>query len=409
MSDSPNSNTTLKRSLGLSVVTFYGLGTIIGAGIYVLLGSVADLAGGLLPYSFLLAGGIALFTALSYAELAARLPYAAGAMLYADEAWHNRLLSTTVGLLLVLTGVVSAGTLVNGFVGYLNVFVTANDVLTITLLVLTLGCIAAWDIKVSATVVFVITALEVLGLLVVMGFAWQAEPAAAAEAASTAGDTRGTLTGVFLGSFLAFYAFIGFEDMVNVAEETKRPTRNMPIAIILSVALVMVLYLGVSLAALYVLPAAELAASEAPLAAVMEAGGGSARFISAISLIAVINGAMVQLIMASRVLYGMADKKLLPGFLASINASTRTPLRATLIVVALLLLFALSLPLTRLAQLTSLIMLVIFVLVNFALITLKRRGQSDYDGIDLPVWLPVLGALSALGLLAYRALSTLGG
>lgn len=147
MTDETNTSTTLKRSLGLPVVTFYGLGTIIGAGIYVLLGSVADFAGDWLAYSFLLAGAIALFTALSYAELAARLPYAAGAMLYVDEAWGRRLLSTVVGLLLVLTGVVSAGTLVNGFVGYLNVFLDTSDVITITLLVLSLGCITAWDIK----------------------------------------------------------------------------------------------------------------------------------------------------------------------------------------------------------------------------------------------------------------------
>lgn len=255
---------------------------------------------------------------------------------------------------------------------------------------------------------FVITTLEVLGLLVVMGFAWQAKPAAGAQAASTtAVDTRGTLTGVLLGSFVAFYAFIGFEDMVNIAEEVKRPRRNLPIAIILSVALVMVLYFGVSMAALHVLPAAELAASEAPLAAVMEAGGGSSRFIAAISLIAVLNGAMVQIIMASRVLYGMADRNLLPGFLASINARTRTPLRATVVVVGLLLLFALTLPLTRLAQLTSLIMLVIFVLVNLALIALKRRSQSGYEGFEVPLWLPAVGALSALALLGYQAVTTL--
>jgi basic amino acid/polyamine antiporter, APA family len=409
MNTSDNSKITLKRSLGLPMVTFYGLGTIIGAGIYVLLGSVADFAGDQLPYAFMLAGCIAMFTALSYAELAARLPYAAGAMLYVDQAWGHRQLSTVVGLLLVLTGIVSAGTLANGFVGYLNIFINANDVIALTLLVLVMGCITCWDIKLSATVVFVITTLEIIGLLVVMGYAWHAEPVSAPVVSNAGYGMRGTLTGVLLGSFVAFYAFIGFEDMVNIAEEVKRPKRNMPIAIILSIVVAMLLYLGVSIAALHVVPAAVLANSEAPMSLVMNAAGGSSRLIAAISLIAVINGAMVQIIMASRVLYGMAQRQLIPQFLARINATTRTPIRATVMVVAVLLMFALSLPLTRLAQLTSLLMLVIFVLINLALITLKRRAGTDYEGLDLPLWLPIVGALSALALLSYQVVTSIYG
>lgn len=396
----------LKRSLGPVMVTFYGLGTIIGAGIYVLLGSVAGYAGNWLPASFILAGMIATLTALSYAELSSRLPYCAGAALYVQEAWHRRRLSALVGYLLVLTGIVSAATIANGFVGYLNVFLEVRSWLAISALLLLLGLLAAWDMQASAIAVFLVTILEVAGLLLVAYYAGTTEAIAPPVPLSVPLDGA-ALSGIVLGGFLAFYAFIGFEDLVNIVEEVKQPRRTMPLGILLSVFFAVLLYCVVAVAALRVMPAAELATSAAPLADVMAAGGGSGYLISIISLVAVINGALVQIIMASRVLYGMAEKHMAPAFMGRISARTRTPLLATALVVLIILVFALTLPLTQLAQLTSLIMLVVFSAVNLALIRLKRRSSlvSAAGSIDLPVWVPALGCGTACALLLYQLVS----
>jgi len=406
MATPPQESVSLRRTLGPVLVTFYGLGTIIGAGIYVLLGSVAGFSGPLLHWSFLLAGIIAGFTALTYAELSSRLPQCAGAAVYVHEAWWRTWLSSLVGWLLVLTGIVSAAAIANGFVGYMNIFMTLDPALVITLLVLVLGSFACWDMKASAIVIFAVTLVEVGGLLMVVMFAVMTEPLPPISGASLPSGP-GNLTGLLLGSFVAFYAFIGFEDMVNIVEEIKQPNRNLLLGILLAVVLAITLYFIVALAALRVVPVNELAQSEAPLAAMMQASGGSEVLISLVSLVAVINGALVQIIMASRVLYGMAGKSMAPALLGSINPATRTPVIATVLVAALVLVFAIALPLTQLAQITSFIMLLIFILVNLALVVIKHRSYQDYDGINLPVAIPMLGALSAFMLVGYQVFNLL--
>lgn len=401
------SEVKLKRSLGPLLVTFYGLGTIIGAGIYVLLGAVAGLAGNWLPASFILAGSIASLTALSYAELSTRLPYCAGAAIYIEQAWRQLWMATLVGWLLVLTGIVSAAAIANGFVGYLNVFLETDASVAITLLLLGIGLLAAWDIQASAMAIFIVTLIEVGGLILVTAYAFTVDVDPAPTVALQANLDSTALSGIILGSFVAFYAFIGFEDMVNIVEEVRNPRRNMPLGIILSVILALVLYCAIAIAALRVLPATELANSEAPLSDVMAASGGNAYLISLISLIAVINGALVQIIMASRVLYGMAGKKMAPAFIGKITPSTHTPVLATALIVIAVLIFALALPLTQLAQLTSLIMLVIFTLVNLALLSIKNQpgvgGQAHI--LKLPRAIPLLGAITAAMLLAYQLIS----
>ena len=407
--DKPTDTTPkLARTLGPLTVTFYGLGTIVGAGIYVLIGSVAGMAGGYLPYSFLIAGFIAALTALSYAELSARLPQCAGASVYIEEAWHHQKLSSLIGWLLVLTGIVSASAIANGFVGYLNEFVAADKVIAISALILLLGFIATLNMQASAILVFVVTVLEVLGLVLVIFYAWSAEPASTIQPTQTSPLDTGTLTGIALGSFVAFYAFIGFEDMVNIVEEVKNPRHTLPIAIVLAVSSATLLYMLVAVSALRVLPAEQLAASDAPLSALMAAGGGSRQIIALISLVAVINGALVQIIMASRVLYGMANNGMAAQFFARVNSTTHTPINATLIVIGLILVFALSLPITQLAQITSFIMLVIFSLVNLALIKIKRENRVVYGGFRIPIAVPVAGVATTAILLLFQSLMSLG-
>jgi len=398
---------TLKRSLSLPLITFYGLGTILGAGIYVLLGKVVGSAGLHAPLAFLLASCLALFTAFSYAELSARLPFSAGEAVYVQHALGRRSLSVLVGLLVVLVGVVSPAVIAKGFVGYLHVFVDVPGWLATALLVLALGTLAAWGISQSVVAASVITVVEIGGLVLVLWVArdsFGALPSRVGELVPAA-DTS-VWHGVLLGAFLAFYAFIGFEDMVNVAEEVERPQRNLPLAIFIALAVTTVLYMAVALVAVLALPTAQLAASEAPLALIYERSTGRPpTLISLVSMLAVINGALIQIIMASRVLYGMGVRGWVPRPLGRVHPLTRTPLVATVLITAVVLVLALALPLVTLAKVTSLITLVVFALVNLSLWRIKGTDPHPPGVKTFPRWLPATGFVASAGFVVYQGLS----
>jgi len=401
----------LKRSLSLPLITFYGLGTIIGAGIYVLVGKVAGLAGLHAPVAFLLAAALALLTGLSYAELAARYPRSAGAALYVHEGLGRRRLSMLVGFLIILTGLVSAATLANGFAGYLRVFVEVPDWAAMAALVLVLGTLAAWGIAESVWAAAVVTVIEVGGLLymlAVTGGALSDLPARLPELLPPL--EAGAWQGILLGTFLAFYAFIGFEDMVNVAEEVKDPRRNLPRAIILSLAIVTLLYLLVALVAVLTLPLAELSATTAPFALLYtHVTGESPALIGVVSLVAVVNGALIQIIMASRVLYGMGHEGWISKAFCRVHVRTRTPLLATVLVTVLVAALALGFPLLGLARATSLVMLVAFAFVNLSLVRIKRRDPHPPGVRTWPAWIPWLGFVTATGIVLYQVILELRG
>ncbi|HFD78787.1 MAG TPA: amino acid permease [Gammaproteobacteria bacterium] len=401
----------LRRSLSLPLIVYYGLGNILGAGIYVLIGKVAGYAGALTPWSFLLASLLAGFTAFSYAELSARYPFSAGEVVYLQRGLGIRALSLLVGVLIILTGIVSAATIARGFAGYLEVFVSLPENLAITLLVLCLGALAAWGISQSVWVAAAMTLIEIGGLLLIL---WSARPSperlgSALESLITLPDGS-ALKGIFLGAFLAFYAFIGFEDMVNVAEEVRNPRRNLPLAILLALGLATLLYFAIAVVAVSAVDPARLADSDAPLALIYrQARGSDPHFIAAISLIAVVNGALIQIIMAARVCYGMGRRGWLPGWLARVNRVTHTPLAATVLVTLLVLLMALWLPIETLARSTSFFVLVIFTLVNLSLWRLKHRPVGDYEGFSVYRWVPLLGALATGLFVAVQLFSVLEG
>lgn len=393
----------LNRVLNLPVLTLYGLGTIVGAGIYVLVGKVAGSAGLFTPYAFLLAGIIAAFTAFSYAELSTRFPQASGAALYVHQGLRLQPLAQLVGWLVVLTGIVSAATLANGFVGYMQVFVDTPRWLIIGVLVTLLTAIACWGIRESAVLIITITLAEIGGLLFVIWVGMGAEPVATWDSIVTA-PPAGAMTGILLGGFLAFYAFVGFEDMVNVVEEVKQPRKTMPRAIIAALLLSAVLYVAVAVAAVRLMPPEQLAGSDKPLADMVSRAGMSDVGISLISLIAVINGALAQIIMASRVMYGMAQQKLAPAALGVVHDGRQTPLRATVLVGGVLLFFALALPLVTLAKITSFITLTVFALANIALVVIKCRSGRDAGAFNLPLFVPVVGAVLCVALMGAEIL-----
>ena len=400
----------LKRALNLAFLTFYGLGTILGAGIYVLVGKVAGIAGLYAPAAFLVAAVVAAMTALSYAELASRFPKSAGEAIYVQEGFGVRALSIVVGLLLVLSGLVSSATLANGFVGYFDVFVDAPRWLVITLLIAALSALAIWGIAESAIAAAIATLIEIAGLVLIVAVSTESLATLPARLPELVPPIdAGAWAGIAAGAFLAFYAFIGFEDMVNVAEEVKDPRRTLPQAIILTMVLSTVLYLLVATAAVLALPLHELAATDAPLALMFERATGQAPVaIAAIGLFAVVNGALVQIIMGARVLYGMSRARWLPRWFGRVHAQRRTPHHATAFVAGAVLTLALWLPLITLARATSFTVLVVFALIHAALLRIKRREPAPPAVRTYPLWVPAAGLALTIAMLAFEMLSVLG-
>lgn len=258
-------DSALKRSLSLPLITLYGLGTTVGAGIYVLVGEVASEAGMLAPVSFLVASCIVALTAFSFAELSSRYPKSAGEAVYVNEGLGIPALAVAVGFLVVFTGLVSAAAMANGFVGYLNELLELPRWLAIVLVATILGSIAAIGISQSVAIAAVITIIEIGGLLLVVWVARDALGEVPARLPELLPTADGALWGAILaGSMLAFFAFIGFEDMVNVAEEVKGVRRTLPIAIILTLGITTVLYMVIAVVTVIALPMETLAGAEAP-------------------------------------------------------------------------------------------------------------------------------------------------
>lgn len=376
----------LKRTLSLTLVTFYGLGTILGAGIYALIGEVVKQAEQFTPISFLIASILALFTAISYAELSSRFPQSAGSALYVRKAFNRRWLSGLVGWLVVLTGVVSAATISQGFAQYFNLLFPIPSMLSITVLVLLLGGLAIWGIHESATLIMIMTLIEVGGLVLIIFYGH--------EAFHTINVTQITLPqsldGVLIGAFIAFYAYIGFEDMVNTSEETINPERTLPIAIFLAIIGATILYVLVAWVVIAMLPVSALADATVPLIEIIKNQDQSPILFTLIALIAITNGILVQVIMASRMIYGMAKQENAPKMFSILYKKTQTPAYATFLVIGIILVFTFALPIATLAKLTSSIMLCIFIIIHASLIKIKLEEKQKPATFSIPIIIPMV-------------------
>lgn len=394
----------LRRTLTLPLLTFYGLGTILGAGIYVLVGEVAGIAGMHAPLAFAVAAVVAAFTAFSYAELAARHPASAAEAVYVQEGFGCAWLSMLVGALVLFAALASAAALANGFAGYLRLFVAAPAWLAIVAALLALGALAAWGMHESARVAAAATLIEIGGLLLVVAVSGEGLLALPQRLPELAPPLQaGAWPGIFLAAFVAFFAFIGFEDMANVAEEVVAPERTMPRAILWALAIATALYLLVSLAAVLSLSQSELAGTAAPLALMYaKATGREPVLIGIVALFAVINGALVLLIRAARVLHGMSARGWLPAAFGRVHPVRRTPMLATAVVTAATLFLALALPLVSLARATSAAILVVFALINLALLRIRRRAPAPPGVRVYPALVPLAGFVLSLLLLAFQ-------
>lgn len=379
-------------------MVFYGLGTIIGAGIYVLIGEIVGEAGAWAPLSFVIAAVIASFTGLSYAELSGRYPRSAGEAIYVGEAFRQPWLKQLVGWLVVLSGLVSASTLLKGFAGYFIGLFGGVDYIVILVMLFSICLLACIGVKQAVGVAVFITVLELLGLLLVVFVSADALTMEANWSRWRHDLSNPSWLGITSAAFLAFYAFIGFEDMVNMAEEVKDASINLPKAIVITTIISTVVYVSVAVVAVIAIPKEALAVSAEPLTTIVsQSAWFPPSLLSVISLIAILNGVIVQLLMVPRVVYGVAQSSSLLQFLSAINTKTQTPVVATVTISLLILVFALLLPLTQLAQLASTIILCVFVLVNSALIVFKKREQ--YKGFQVYGWVPMLGVVTSLLLL----------
>ncbi len=396
----------LRRSLGFWALAIYGIGDILGAGIYALVGKVAGIAGSASWLSFAIALSVAALTAVTYAELGGRFPKSAGESFFAEQAFRSKGLALVVGWVVLCSGVLSLATVSVAFGGYMTGLAPGLPVpVTVIGILLLLAVINFRGMRESSATNIVATMIELTGLLIVIVagalFLGREHDVSIAHTIEAGRETD--WTSVARGSALAFFAFIGFEDMVNVAEEVKDPERNLPRGILTALVVTGFVYLLVVIVSTSVLSPAILADSEAPLLSVVQGSGArvSDRAFTLIALFAVANTGLLNFIMGSRLLYGMSRQGLLPSWLGEVHEARRTPHWAILTVLAVALALALSGSLTYLAGSTSLLLLLVFFTLNLSLVTIKRRDGPPKRTFCAPTAVPVLGAVTCLSLMPF--------
>ena len=391
---------SLKRTLGLPMLCFYGTGMILGAGIYSIIGKAAALTGETLWLGFLLAGVSALLTALSYAELSTMFPKAGAEFVYLREAFKNKKwIGATAGIAMAFSGAATAAAVALAFSGYLNQFYESPQILVAFAVLVAFTGLAIFGIRASGWATIISTLIEVGGLIFIIYLGMTSDKFG--NALSTA-PHMGTLA----GSALIIFSFFGFENIVNLAEETKDPERNLPRAILISVIISIVLYVLVSISALALLSPDKLAESEAPLMSVARVISEKyARILGAVALFSTANTALISLIGASRILYSMGQAKALPQAAAQVLPKRKTPWIASLVVLATA---AILLPIGKLetvASVSSFATMIVFFSVNIVLIVLRYSRSSQKRSFRVPLSigkfpiLPLFGALTSLVLL----------
>jgi amino acid transporter len=398
-----SADTPLKRALTTRLLYFFILGDVLGAGVYVLVGEIAADSGGAVWAPLLLALGLALLTAASYAELATKYPRAGGASHYANRA-YGPFVGFVTGFCMLAAGIVSVGALARGFADdYLAEFVTLPVAPVAIAFLLLLALVNARGIKESTAGNVAATVIEVGGLLLVVGLgAWlllrgDGDPSRLTRLGTAEHGAAGALLS---GAVLSYYSFVGFETSANVAEETANPRRSFPRALFGALLTAGLVYVAVGVVASAAVPTGRLAGSSGPLLEVVKAAGGVPGWLfGAIALVAVANGALLTGIMSSRLAYGMARDGLLPSALARVLPERRTPWAAIAATTALSILLAVTGNVETLASTLVLLLLIVFLVVNTAVLVLRRRdpeGEATGGHFRVPAVVPVLGVASCV-------------
>jgi amino acid transporter len=383
--------------MGLVSLILYGVGDMLGAGIYGLVGKAAGLMGNLLWLGFLGSMLAAVFTGLSYASIGSRYPKAAGAAYVAQKAYQTPLLTWMIGLAITASGLTSMATGSRVVAGYLQKLGIEAEIPMLALgMLLIVAGIVFWGIRESTWMNALCTTVELCGLLIVIAvgipFWGEADLSTPPPAAASSLDLSRILV---QGAVLTFFSFIGFEDMINVAEEAKNPEHDIPRAIVVSLIVATSIYLLICLSALSVMSPAELSASKAPLVDVVgrAAPWFPSTVFTGIGIFAVANTALLNCIMGSRILYGMSQQKLLPSALAKVHPTRKTPYMAILALLAIVSTLMLTADIDALASATSLLLLLAFIFVNLGLFLLQRRKDEPKGAFEVPQAVPVIGAL----------------
>ncbi len=394
----------LKRVLGLTSLTLYGLGTIIGAGIYVLVGAVAGRAGMAAPLAFLLAGVMAAFTGLSYAELGQRFPEAAGAAAYVREGLKSHWMGRLTGFLTLAVAMVAAASVARGGAGYLLPIVDIPLPVASGGVIVLFIALACWGVKESVYIAAAMTLLEIGGLVIVIAIGFPALDNLGMHLEEMWPTDNLAWQGVMGGVFLAFFAFSGFETIVNMAEETQEVGNTLPRAVVLSIIISAVLYMLVVLVAVLNIAPVDLASSDAPLCLVAGCDKPDMAFFALIALTATLNGVLIEIILMARIAYGMSRRGWLPSFLSDIHANRHTPLKATLMVGVIVFVLTTAVEFETLAKTTSAMLLFIFLVVNLSLLRLKQSAPRTDLTFSVPTWAPIVGASSSIVLLGAEIL-----
>jgi APA family basic amino acid/polyamine antiporter len=396
----------LKRAIGTPLLFAFIVGDTLGAGIYTLVGTMADDVGGVIWLPLLIALVLALLTAGTYAELITKYPHAGGAARYVDRAFSIPYLSFLVGFLMMASGITTAAALANAFAGdYLAALIDVPAAPTAVVFIILLTLINLRGVKESLAANLVASVIEVTGLVLVIVLAavvlgsGNGEPARLLEFAPDVPP----LQGAFAASVIAFFSFLGFEAAANMAEEVQNPSRAYPRALFGAIGTAAVVYLLIAIGAVIVLPPTELAESTGPLLAVVTASGAGIPpwLFSLIALVAIANGALLFMVMASRVGYGLAEAELLPRAFARVLPKRRTPWVSIVVVAGLTIVLSLLGDVGTLAETTVLLLLLVFLSANVSVIVLKK-DKVDHAHFAVPRIVPVLAIIASIALLTQQ-------
>ncbi|SDT47182.1 APC family permease [Actinoplanes derwentensis] len=395
----------LNRVIGPALLLLFVVGDILGTGVYALTGKVANEVGGAVWLPFLLAFAVALLTAFSYLELVTKYPKAAGAALYTHKAFGLHFLTFMVTYAVMCSGLTSASSASKAFAGNFGSafdlspgFSSGFAVTAVALGFITLVAVVNFrGVGESVKANVVLTCVELTGLLIIIGIgAWALGGGDGDLSRLTDFNTppgESVVLSVTAGTALAFFAMVGFEDSVNMAEETRDPVRNFPRVMLLGLCVTGVIYVLVAISAVALVAPAELGEGDTPLLKVVAAGapGFPLSVFAFITMFAVANSALINMMMASRLLYGMARERVLPSVLGRVHRGRRTPwvgIAITTVIAFGLIWFA---DLTALGGTTALLLLCVFAVVNVACLVL-RRDPVEHRHFRAPTVIPVLGA-----------------
>jgi APA family basic amino acid/polyamine antiporter len=385
----------LQRSISLFEAVAYGIGIILGAGIYVLIGPATGLAGNSVWVSFIIGAIISSFTGLSYAELSTMFPKAAAEYVYVKRAFKNELLAFLTGWLIVFSGIVSMSAVALGFASYFTAIFSTPIIFTALFLIFLLSILNFFGIENSSRVNIIFTIIEIVGLLLVVFLG-------IGKFGSVNYFEAPNISGIFAAAALMFFAYLGFEDIVNIAEETTKPEKTLPRALVLSIIITTIFYVLVALSVVSLANWQTIQSSDAPLSFVVSTVLGESGFsvMSYIALFATANTVLITSIVGSRMIYGMANDGALPKILSKIHPKTKTPWIAISLMMIFSMIFIFIGDIELVANITSLGVFFTFALVNLSLIWLRYKKPDQKRPFKVPINIGRFPIVSFLGLLS---------